>query len=177
MRIAVALVPVLVLTALSGAADAPVGPTFPDPKGEFSVATPDGWKQGKVEDGLLVLGPPPTGTRAYPMFQAVRGARRDPASPPGNAPAGALDMLAQAFADSIAKKGVAEPTITKTRLDGVEARQIKFTMPVKERPVSFDYVLAVRNDQVYWAHFMQEQAHYDAAACQSIMSSFRWTSK
>jgi len=169
--IACILAPVLMLTVLLAAAPAskPAGQTIADSKGDFTITIPPTWKQGTLKrDGLRVMGPPPAGTRAYPMFQAQRGLQPDAADKP-------LDDSAKAIIEQVTKRPVAETKIATLKLDGVDARQFKVTLTADDKPVDFDYVIAVNKSQLFVLNFMQEQSHYDAAAAQAVIDSFRWS--
>jgi hypothetical protein len=73
----------LAVATAAPAATKPAGTTVADSKGEFTITIPPAWKQGTLNrDGLRVMGPPPAGTRAYPMFQAQRGLQPDAAERP-----------------------------------------------------------------------------------------------
>jgi len=149
----------------------PAGQTIADSKGDFTIVIPPTWKQGKLKagrEGVLVMGPPPRGTRAYPMFQAQRGLRPGDASKP-------LDESVNAIVEQFTKRPASETTVSKVRLDGVEARLFSVTLDADEKPVVFDYVIAVNKGQLFSLNFMQEQAHYDAEAAKGVFDSFRWS--
>ena len=158
-------------TAETTSTTQPAGRTIADSKGEFTIVVPPAWKQGKLKagrEGLLVMGPPPRGTRAYPMFQAQRGLRTGDAEKP-------LDETVVSIVEQFTKRPASETTISKARLDGVEARHFHVTLDVGGKPVDFDYVIAINKAQLFSFNFMQQQAHFDADAAKGVFDSFRWS--
>ena len=167
----IAAPPVPSAAATSTSTTQPAAPTIADSKGDFTITIPPSWKQGKLKpgrEGLLVMGPPPRGTRAYPMFQAQRGLRDGDADKP-------LDETVNGIVEQFTKRPASETTISKARLDGVEARYFRVTLDVDGKPVDFDYVVAINKGQLFSLNFMQQQAHFDADAAKRVFDSFRWS--
>lgn len=157
----------LMLLVAAAPATEPAGQTIVDSKEQFTIKIPPTWKQGKIDrDGLRVMGPPPAGTRAYPIFQAQRALQSDGADKP-------LDDNVKALLRQV-HKSQDETKIASVKLDGVDARQFKVTLMADDIPIDFEYVMAINKGQLFVLNFMQEQAHYDAAAAKSVIESFRW---
>jgi hypothetical protein len=166
------LIPVLVgfTIAASAPATKPTGKQFSDSKGEFTVTAPATWKEGQLglgREGLRVMGPPPAGTKAYPIFQVQRVIQDPPDRP--------IDEDARMLVEQFTGKPADQTKIEKATLDGVEARKFSLTLNSDDTPIGFSYVIAIRNQQLFILNFMQEKAHYDADVATALFDSFRWS--
>src|SRR5262245_39705183 len=138
-RAAIFSLPLLFVLIAAAPATQPQGQTFNDSKGDFSITAQATWKQGKLRgdrQGLLEVGLPSEGTKASPMFQAARAFQANAAEQP-------LDQGVRTFVEQITKRPAAETKVETTQLDGVEARKFNVTLPVRDVPIDFAYVLVI----------------------------------